>query len=77
MRETNKALVEVSGPLQPQIVIQQLSRFRSQRKEAGLITLAAHADLRFRQQQIVAIQIQDFLGPESLQQHQSHDGQVP
>ena len=44
------------GPFQPQIVIQQLNRFRSQRQEAGLITLAAHADLRFRQQQIVAIQ---------------------
>src|SRR5713101_3377976 len=57
-------------------MIQQLSRFRSQRKEADLVTLAAHADLRFRQQQIVAIQIQDFLGPESLQQHQSHDGQI-
>src|ERR1700687_6007503 len=42
---------------------------------AGL-ALAAHADLRFRQQQIVAVQSQDFLGAESLQQHQSYDGQV-
>jgi hypothetical protein len=29
-------------------VIQQLTRFRSQRQEAGFIALAAHADLRFR-----------------------------
>ena len=77
MRETNKALVEVCGPLQPEIVVQELSRFRGQRQKAGLVALAAHADLRFRQQQIVAIQIQDFLRAESLQQHQSDDGQVP
>ena len=55
------------GPFQPQIVIQQLNGFRSQRKKADLIALAAHADLGFRQQQIVPIQIQDFVGAESLQ----------
>ena len=48
-------------------MIQQLSCFRGQRQEAGLITLAAHADLRFWQQQVVAIQIQDLLGAEPLQ----------
>jgi hypothetical protein len=47
-----------------------------QRQETGLVAFAAHADLRFGQQKIVAAQIQDFLRPESLQQHQSHDGQV-
>jgi hypothetical protein len=58
-------------------MIEQLSCFRSQGKKAGLITLAAHADLRFRQQQIVLIQVQDLLGSEPLQQHQTDDGQIP
>lgn len=53
-------------PLQPQIVVKELVRFRGQRQEPGLVAFAAHADLRFRQQKIVAIQIQDFLRPESL-----------
>src|ERR1700724_2515396 len=54
-------------PLQPQIVIKELVRFRGQRQETGLAAFAANADLRFGQQKIVAIQIQDFLRPESLQ----------
>jgi hypothetical protein len=54
-----------------------LVRFRSERQKTGLVAFAAHTDLRFGQQKIVATQIQDFLRPESLQQHQSHDGQVP
>ncbi len=58
-------------------MIEQLSCFWSQRKEARLIALPAHANLCFRQQQIVAIQIHDFLGTKSLQQHQSHDGEIP
>jgi hypothetical protein len=58
-------------------MIEELVRFRSQRQEPGLVASAAHADLRFGQQKIIAIQIEDFLRPESLQQHQSHDGQVP
>ncbi len=57
-------------------MVKELVRFRSQRQESGLVAFAAHGDLRFRQQQIVAIQIQDFLRPETLQQHQSHNGQV-
>jgi hypothetical protein len=65
LERNEQSVCRSSGPLQTQIVIQQLSRFRSQRKEADFITLAAHANLRFRQQQIVPIQIQDFLRPES------------
>jgi hypothetical protein len=57
-------------------MIKQLSCFRSQRKESRLITLAAHANLRFCQQQIVAIQIQDLLGAKSLQQQQAHYGEI-
>jgi hypothetical protein len=55
-------------------VVKELVRFRSERQEAGLVAFAAHTDLRFGQQKIVTIQIQDFLRAESLQQHQSHDG---
>jgi hypothetical protein len=36
-----------------------------------------HADLGFCEQQIVSIQIKNFLRPEPLQQHQSHDRQIP
>jgi hypothetical protein len=53
LERNEQSVCRVGGPFQPQIVIEQLSCFRSQRQEAGLITLAAHADLRFRQQQIV------------------------
>jgi hypothetical protein len=58
-------------------MIEQLSCFRSQGKEARLITLPAHADLRFRQQQIVPIQIQDLLGSKPLKQHQAYYGEIP
>src|SRR5437879_9551205 len=65
--ERNKQSVGRSlWPLQPQIVVKQLVRFRGQRQETGLAAFATHADLRFGQQKIVAIQIQDFLRPESL-----------
>jgi hypothetical protein len=57
-------------------MIEQLSCFRSQGKKAGLITLAAHANLRFRQQQIVVIQVQNLLGAETLQQHQTDYSQI-
>jgi hypothetical protein len=58
-------------------VVKELVRFRSERQEASLVAFAAHTDLRFGQQKVVTIQIQDFLRAEALQQHQSHDGQVP
>jgi hypothetical protein len=35
------------GPLQPQIVIQQLNGFRGQRQKAKFVALAAHAELGF------------------------------
>src|SRR5271169_766551 len=47
-------------------MIEQLSGFRSQGKKADFATLAAHANLRFRQQQIVLIQIQNLLGSKPL-----------
>ena len=58
-------------------MIERLSGFRSQGEKAGFITLAAHANLRFRQQQIVLIQVQNLLGSKPLQQHQTDDGQIP
>jgi len=67
LQRNEQSISGLSGPLQPQIMIEQLSCFRSQRKEARLTTLAVHANLGFRQQQIVAIQIQDLLGAKSLQ----------
>jgi len=36
-------------PLQPEVVVQELVRFRGQRQETGLAALAAHADLRLGQ----------------------------
>jgi hypothetical protein len=35
------------GPLQPQIVIQQLNGFRSQGQKAKFVALAVHAELGF------------------------------
>src|SRR5450432_1031295 len=64
------------GPLQPQIVIQQLDGFGSQGKIAGLVALAAHADLRLRQEEILPVQIPHLLRPQTLQQHQANDGQI-
>ena len=57
-------------------MIEQLSCFRRQGKKTGLTTLAAHANLGFRQQQIVVIQVQNLLGAETLQQHQTDYGQI-
>jgi hypothetical protein len=50
-------------------MIQQLNGFGSQWQEADLAAFAVHPDLRLGQQEIIAIQIQHFLGPEALQQH--------
>ena len=50
--EGNKQSVGRSlRPFQPQIVVKEFGCFRGQRQEAGLVAFAAHADLRFRQQQ--------------------------
>ena len=47
-------------------MIEQLSGFRGQGKKADLITLTAYANLRFRQEQIVLIQVQNLLGSKPL-----------
>jgi hypothetical protein len=39
--------------------------------------LAAHPQLRFRQQQIVAIEREHFAGTQSVAQHQADDGPIP
>jgi hypothetical protein len=64
-------------PFEPQIVVEELGCLWGHRQESGLVAFAAHPNLRFRQQQIVAPQIQDLLRPKPLQQHHSDDGQVP
>ena len=64
------------GPFQTQIVIDQLSGLRCERKEAQLVALATHAELAFREQYIVAVQGHDFGRAESVHEHQAHDGQI-
>jgi hypothetical protein len=64
------------GPLQAQIVIEQLRGFRRQREEAQLAALAAHAELAFGNNTSSRIQSYDFGGAESMHEHQAHDGQV-
>ena len=76
--EGNKQSVRRSlRPFEPQIVVKEFRCLRGKRQESGFVAFAAHPDLRFRYQQVVPPQIQDLLRPEALQQHQSHDGQVP
>jgi hypothetical protein len=62
--------------LQPQIVLEQVHGFWSERQKADFLAFAPYANLRFRKQQIAAIQIQHLFGAQSLEQHQSHNGQV-
>ena len=57
------------GPLQPQIVIQQLNGLRGQRKQAKFVALAAHSELGFGKQCVLRIQSQNFGGPQSLEKH--------
>ena len=63
-------------PLQAEIMIEKLHGFRGQGEKPFLIAFPMHTDLRFRQKQILAIQIQDFPGAQSLQQHETDDGQI-
>ena len=70
------------GPVPPEEAlplvnqIQQLDGFGSQGQHARFVALAGHADLRFRQSQIVAVQIPHFLRSQTLQKHQADDGQI-
>src|SRR5215472_2719021 len=50
----------VGGPLQEQVVIQELQDFGSQRQTARFPTLAVDAQLGFRQHQIVAVERAHF-----------------
>jgi hypothetical protein len=58
-------------------VIQELQDFRSQRQAARFAALAVDAQLRFRQQQIVAVEGAHFAGTQAIEEHQANDGQVP
>jgi hypothetical protein len=42
----------------------------------GLLPLPGHADLRFLQSQIVAVQVPHLLRSQALQEYQAHDGQI-
>jgi len=70
------------GPVPPEEAlplvnqIQQLDGFGSQGQHARLVALAWHAELRFGQSQIVAVQIPHFLRSQTLQEHQADDGQI-
>ena len=57
-------------------MIKQLRGFRCQREKAKLVAFAVNAKLGFGKQHILRIQGQHFGGPESMQEHQTHDGQV-
>ena len=58
-------------------MIQQLDGFRSQWQAAEFAALAAHAHLRFGKQQIVAVEREHFAGAQTVEQHQTDDGQIP
>ena len=66
----------VEGPLQAQVVIQQLDGFSGQWQPTRLTPLASHAHLRFRQQQVVAIKREYFARAQAIQEHQTYDGQI-
>jgi len=57
-------------------VIEQLHGFWRQGQEAKFVAFARNAKLCFGKQRVVPIQSQYFGGPQSLQEHQAHDGQV-
>ena len=57
-------------------MIEQLRGFRSQGQQAQLVALAAHAELAFGQQHVIAVQGHHFGGAESVHEHQADDGQV-
>src|SRR5215831_6706122 len=64
------------GSLQPEVVIQKLDGFGSQGQQPGLVSLATDTDLRLREQHVVAVESDHLPRAQTLQQHQSDDGQV-
>src|SRR5215469_1555608 len=76
--EANKqSLPAASRPFQRHIVIEQFQGFASQWQHANPITLAADTDLRVCNLDVFAVERQDFAGPQTMQEHQADDGQVP
>ena len=63
-------------PFQAHVMLQQLNRLGSQWKETDLATFPVDAELCFRQQQIVAVESQDLLRSQALEQHQTDNGEV-
>src|SRR5215469_17436442 len=59
----------VGGPLQEHVVIQELQDFGSQRQTARFTTLAVDAQLRFRQQQIIAVEGAHFARTQAIEEH--------
>src|SRR5450631_218454 len=57
-------------------MFQKLGRLRREWQDPDLIALASHTYLELGQQNILAVQGEDFSGAEALQQHQANDGQI-
>jgi len=64
----------VGGPLQEQVMIQQLDGLWSQRQPAQFVSLAAHAHLRFGKQQVLTVECEHFARAQAIQEHQTDDG---
>src|SRR6516225_7904040 len=64
------------GPLQPEIVIEELNGLWRQWKEPKLVAFAANAELAFGKQQVIAIQGQNFRGAQSLHEHQTDNREI-
>jgi len=77
LRPTNKGKPQFGGTFQEQVVIQQLDNLWSQRQAARFAALAAHAHLRFGQDQVFAVEREHFAGSQTVEKHQADDGQIP
>jgi hypothetical protein len=57
-------------------MFEQLHSFWREGEETQFVAFAMNAKLCFRKQHIIPIQSQYFGGPESIEEHQAHDGEV-